>query len=67
MERLREKMQRVIVTVFGISPPRMVNSFKEHEAIARAVISGDGNRAAKLMEEHLEYGKQCLLSPRRDG
>jgi DNA-binding GntR family transcriptional regulator len=65
MGQLREKSQRVITKVFQSSPGRVAGSYEEHRAIAAAVLGGDAARAARLMEEHLEYGKQHLLSPRR--
>jgi DNA-binding GntR family transcriptional regulator len=64
MAQLREKIQRVITKVFQINAGRFASSYEEHRAIADAVIRGDAALAAKLVEEHLEYGKKCLLSPR---
>jgi DNA-binding GntR family transcriptional regulator len=65
MSQLREKIQRVITKVFQINVRRLANSYEEHRGIADAVLRGDAPLAARLMEEHLEYGKQDLLSPRR--
>jgi DNA-binding GntR family transcriptional regulator len=65
MGQLREKIQRVITKVFQINVRRLANSYEEHRGIADAVLRGDAPLAARLMEEHLEYGKQDLLSPRR--
>lgn len=65
MTQLREKMHRVIFRVFKLHPDRIASSYEEHKAIAQAVMEGDGSLAAKRLEEHLEYGKQRLLSPRR--
>jgi DNA-binding GntR family transcriptional regulator len=67
MARLREKIHRVIAQVFRLNPTRATNSYLEHRAIAEAVIGGDAALAARRLEEHLEYGKRCLLSPRGDG
>jgi DNA-binding GntR family transcriptional regulator len=64
MVQLREKIQRVIMKVFQINPGRIASAYGEHRAIAEAVIRGDAAQAAKLVEEHLDYGKKCLLSPR---
>jgi DNA-binding GntR family transcriptional regulator len=64
MAQLREKIQRVITRVFQLNTRRFASSYAEHRAIADAVINGDAARAARLVEEHLEYGKRCLLSPR---
>jgi DNA-binding GntR family transcriptional regulator len=65
MCQLREKMHRVIARVFQLNRERMANSYQEHLAIAEAVIQGDGALAARRLEEHLEYGKRWLLSPRQ--
>jgi len=65
MERLREKMQRVITKVFLLNHDRIDGSYAEHGAIADAVICGQGKKAAQLIEAHLEKGKQLILSRRR--
>ena len=65
MRRLREKIHRVISEVFTLNPERMAGSYEEHCAIADAVLRGDGTLAARRIEDHLEVGKQMLLSPRR--
>jgi DNA-binding GntR family transcriptional regulator len=65
MGQLREKIQRVISRVFQLNPCRFDSSYEEHMAITEAVEAGDGGRAAKLIEDHLEYGKRMILSPRR--
>jgi DNA-binding GntR family transcriptional regulator len=65
MGQLRAKIHRVMSQVFKISPARVASSYQEHRGIAEAVIRGDATDAARRIEEHLEYGKQHLLSPRR--
>jgi DNA-binding GntR family transcriptional regulator len=65
MGQLRAKIHRVISQVFKINPGRVTNSYQEHCGIAEAVILGDAADAARRIEEHLEYGKLDLLSPRR--
>jgi DNA-binding GntR family transcriptional regulator len=65
MNSLRDKIHRVIHQVFKLHPGRMAGSYEDHCAIAGAVLQGDGALAARRIEEHLEFGKQCLLSPRR--
>ena len=62
--QLREKMQRVLTQVFRLCPNRIDTSYAEHEAIAQAVIAGDGSKAADLIVAHLERGKRLILSPR---
>jgi len=64
MGQLRERIHRVISRVFTINSMRMTSSYEEHRAIAEAVIKGDAALASKLIEEHLRYGKESLLSPR---
>jgi len=64
MKQLREKMQRVITRVFQLNPGRIDTSYVEHAAIAEAVIHGDGADAVRLIEAHLERGRQLILSPR---
>ena len=64
MSQLREKIHRVVGRVFRKHTDRLDASFKEHTAIAEAVLAGDADLAAAKIQEHLEYGKQLLLSPR---
>jgi DNA-binding GntR family transcriptional regulator len=64
MGHLRDKMRRLITRVFTINPGRILTSYQEHLGIADAVIQGDALLAVQRIEDHLQYGKQCLLSPR---
>ncbi|OAI51364.1 hypothetical protein AYO44_00720 [Planctomycetaceae bacterium SCGC AG-212-F19] len=65
MEQLRGKINRVIIRVHAQNPERQGASLLEHQAIAEAVIGGDAALAVRRVEEHLEIGKQYLISPRR--
>jgi DNA-binding GntR family transcriptional regulator len=65
MSQFRDKMHRVITRVFDLNAARLTSSQHEHQAIADAIFAGDADRAAQAVEEHLNYGKQFLLSPRR--
>jgi DNA-binding GntR family transcriptional regulator len=65
MNRLRDKVERVIRRVVTQDPVRSRAAHAEHRAIADAVLAGDGPLAAQRMVEHLEFGQQILLSPRR--
>jgi DNA-binding GntR family transcriptional regulator len=67
MGQLREKIHRVIAQVFKLNTTRIANSCQEHQGITDAVIRGDAALAARRVEQHLEYGKQCLLAPRGGG
>lgn len=62
MTRLREKLHRIILRVMAHVPGRPASAAAEHGAIAEALIKGKGERAASLMEKHLEFGKRSLLS-----
>jgi DNA-binding GntR family transcriptional regulator len=64
MRQLREKIHRVITKVFQINAGRIASSYEEHRVIADVVFRGDAARAAQLVEEHLNRGRQHLLSPR---
>jgi DNA-binding GntR family transcriptional regulator len=64
MTQLREKVQRVVRQVFLRLPSRFDSSTDEHRAIAVAVIDGKGREAVDLLRDHLELGKQLILSPR---
>ena len=65
MGQLSDKVHRVIAQVFTINASRMVRSYEEHRAIAEANFAGDSAMAARQIEEHLQFGKLALLSPRR--
>ncbi len=62
MLRLQDKLHRIITRVIQTNPDRMVSSLREHEAILEALVEGDGEEAAKRMEEHLERGRRYLVS-----
>jgi DNA-binding GntR family transcriptional regulator len=65
MGQLREKIHRVILQVFKTNFGRMASSYEEHRGIAEAIIKGDPALAARRIEQHLRFGKEALLSPRR--
>jgi DNA-binding GntR family transcriptional regulator len=65
MADLRGRIHRVISRVFGDDLSRLQPCVDEHRRIAQAVIAGDGEEAVAALEDHLTYGKQQLLSPRR--
>jgi DNA-binding GntR family transcriptional regulator len=64
MRQLIDKMHRVITRVFRAHPARAQSSLAEHEELARAAIDGDGEKAARLLEKHLERGRRLILDPR---
>jgi DNA-binding GntR family transcriptional regulator len=61
MERLREKLIRVISTVIQRQSQRMLESYEEHRGILAAIRSGDGEEAARRMEAHLDQGRRFLV------
>lgn len=65
MWQTRDRMYGVISRVHARHPERIKTNYPEHRAIAEAIIAGDGDEAAARLLEHLEHGKQFLLSPRR--
>ena len=65
MRRLRDRIHRIIARVNARNAARLREGYDEHARIAEAVFSGDGVGAVRSIEEHLSYGKQCLLMPRR--
>lgn len=65
MERLRDKVHQVILRVTDADRTRPLESTQEHVAIIQAVTMGDGERAARLMIDHLEAGKHRILNPER--
>lgn len=65
MQRLRDRIHRVVSRVSTRNPVRMSEGSDEHRRIAEAVLAGDGDLAAERMRHHLSYGKQFLLAPRR--
>jgi DNA-binding GntR family transcriptional regulator len=65
MGQLRDKIHRVIFRVFTMNPERMASSLEEHTAIAEAIFNGDAPLASRRIEQHLQVGKDALLSPRR--
>jgi len=64
MERLRGKLHRIILGIQQKSPERMVDGWREHEAIAESVIQGRGEQAAQRVVQHLECGNKFLVAPK---
>lgn len=61
MMRQRDKVHRIISKVLHRNRSRMVSSTEEHIEIAKALIQGEGDRCAELIERHLQYGKEFLM------
>lgn len=64
MDRLRGKLHRIILGIQIKSPERMVDGWREHEAIADSVIQGRGDQAAQRIIQHIEWGKKFLVAPK---
>ena len=64
MERMRAKLHRIILGIQNKNPARILEGNREHEAIAEAIIQGKGEDAARLVVQHLEWGKKYLLAPK---
>jgi len=62
MLHLRDKLYRVVYRVLRHNRQRIMSSYEEHRGIADALFSGDGEAAARLIQEHLEWGKQALVT-----
>lgn len=61
MKRQREKLQRVVESIFVRDASVPPKSCAEHEEIFEALKRGDGDDAAELVVAHLEHGKKFLL------
>ena len=62
IHHLRDKMLRVITRVMQRNPQRLMSNYREHADIAEATIAGQAADAARLIQRHLEYGRDILLS-----
>ncbi len=64
--RIRDRMKQAILRVNWRHEERLPDSFREHVAIAEAILNGDGASAEEEMRKHLKYGKSFLLSNGRE-
>jgi DNA-binding GntR family transcriptional regulator len=60
MGQIRDKIHRVMHHISTRYPGRMNGALSEHEAIAAAVLSGDGPAASERMATHLRNGLQSV-------
>jgi DNA-binding GntR family transcriptional regulator len=58
----RERLAQIVARHIRDDPALLSTSIAEHGAIVDAVAAGDGERAARAVEQHLERGKAALLS-----
>ena len=61
MSQIRDKIHGVIHHISTRFPERTEDSLSEHEAIAAAVLAGDGPSAAERIATHLRNGFQSLF------
>lgn len=60
MGQIRDKIHRVVHHISTRFPGRMVGALAEHEAVAAALLAGDGATAAQQMATHLRNGLQSV-------
>jgi DNA-binding GntR family transcriptional regulator len=64
MTQLRDKILRLTVEIAEKKDSeRPAETYKEHRQIAEAVITGDGDEAARSIVAHLEAGQRYVLLP----
>ena len=61
LARMREKLHILILANLTRRPQRLATSYREHAAIAAALIKGRGPHAADLVRKHLDYGRNLVL------
>jgi len=60
MERLSNRLHRIIASVISRCPSRMFDSTVEHRTIVQAIISGDPDTAELAMITHLDWAWNFL-------
>jgi DNA-binding GntR family transcriptional regulator len=61
LERCFDRLHRSILQVNRLAPGRLPESKKDHDGIAKAIIKGLPEDAARLMKDHLSFGRRFLL------
>lgn len=62
IRRTHDRVFQMALRVIQRSDQRFQESFDEHSQIVDALIDGNGKKAARVMEKHIERGKQFLLT-----
>lgn len=62
MWNLRDRLHRMFLSQLQRHPHRLQASYKEHAAIADALIEGNGELSASHVEKHLDAGKRFMFS-----
>jgi DNA-binding GntR family transcriptional regulator len=60
MERLSDRLHRIIASVISRRPARMIDSTIEHRAIVQAIATGDPDAAEMAMITHLDWAWNFL-------
>lgn len=60
IDRLRDRIRRVILQVITVYPRRMAESVEEHAALLEAIEVGDAALAAQRLREHLGRGRALV-------
>jgi DNA-binding FadR family transcriptional regulator len=61
LERCFDRLHRSVLRVNRLARNRLLRSYQEHEGIAEAVLGRRADEAARLMKEHLAFGRRFLL------
>jgi DNA-binding GntR family transcriptional regulator len=61
LARCFDKLHRSILRINSLGAGRLLKSYQDHAAIVEAVIAAKNELAARLMNDHVRYGKQFLL------
>jgi len=61
LERCFDRLHRSVLRVNRLAKNRLLKSCGEHEHVAKAVFGERSDEAARLMKEHLRFGRQFLL------
>jgi DNA-binding GntR family transcriptional regulator len=63
MQQLRDRVHRLIVEVMQRqSIARLEQAYREHSAIAAAIIAGNPDEAEAQMQAHLDFGRRLFLT-----
>ena len=61
LERCFDKLHRSVLRVNQMARNRLLKSYEDHDAVAKSILSGSPDEAARQMKEHLTFGRQFLL------
>ena len=61
LERCFDKLHRSVLRVNQMARNRLQKSYEDHDAVAKSILSGSHDEAARQMKEHLAFGRQFLL------